>query len=268
MPCRRCVTGASLLCGFLVVVQGKKFQDIQGLLAPAPLPVQASACDCTAPTPNTTLLFTQDAGNGDLDAEGGGDPRAARLILTDVSPSTLYFTDTPRRVAGKLATYSFISLFKVKGGMTDGGPWALVPDNWAPNAALSGDLNGVQHTVVVTLGQPLYSEKTRTLTYERADIIPVDEVTSVDPVKQTLGGYYQSNHRQIDGVPGSLLTMKAVNLFIDSASYCGTTTDGSYHNAPLCPYADDPCKGHYHNEYIGSGPTRIWCPAIVGMGSP
>lgn len=44
-------------------------------------------------------------------SQPNGDPRAARLVLTGVSPSTLYFTDTPRRVAGKLSTLSFTSLF-------------------------------------------------------------------------------------------------------------------------------------------------------------
>lgn len=55
--------------------------------------------------------MAQDAGTATLELRAGQDPRAARLVLTDVSGSTVYFTDTPKRVAGKLATYSFVSLF-------------------------------------------------------------------------------------------------------------------------------------------------------------
>lgn len=87
----------------------------------------------------------------------------------------------------------------------------------------------------------------------------MNEKTGVDAVRQTVGNLYQDLHRQIDGVPGTALLMKDVSLFIDSASYCGTTTDGSYQNAPLCPYANDPCKGHYKNEYVSAAPFEL-CP--------
>jgi hypothetical protein len=52
-------------------------------------------------------------------SEPDGDPRAARLVLTGVSPSTLYFTDTPRRVAGKLSTLTFTSLFSPRVGTSN-----------------------------------------------------------------------------------------------------------------------------------------------------
>lgn len=52
-------------------------------------------------------------------------------------------------------------------GMVNGYPWYLEPEGWAPNAAVSGDLNGLQHTVVVTLGKPTYDDKKRILIYER-----------------------------------------------------------------------------------------------------
>lgn len=58
-------------------------------------------------------------------------------------------------------------LWRLQGGVVNGYPWGLEPDGWAPNAAVSGDLNGLQHTVVVTLGRPTYDEKKRILVYER-----------------------------------------------------------------------------------------------------
>lgn len=74
-----------------------------------------------------------------FDADGG------RLTLRDVSPTTLFFSDRPERIAGNMTTEAFVPF------------WSEGSDSFLmdpPNADLSILENGTLRQVVVTLSDP------------------------------------------------------------------------------------------------------------------
>ncbi len=68
-----------------------------------------------------------------------------KLTLTDVAPSTIYFSDRPERIAGHMATSTFVA------------SWDQGDDSFAenpPNAALSILGTAAPDDIVVELSHP------------------------------------------------------------------------------------------------------------------
>ncbi|MGL4541289.1 MAG: hypothetical protein ACRCUI_02125, partial [Polymorphobacter sp.] len=87
------------------------------------------------------------------------DPATGTLALTGVSPTTLFFTDRPNRVAGNMTTAAFVPF------------WSTGKDSFSkdpPNADLSILENGKLNQVVVELKSPVL--KGDTLSYTVAVI--------------------------------------------------------------------------------------------------
>jgi hypothetical protein len=83
------------------------------------------------------LLFVQTGGKFTL---GGGE-----LRLEDASPNTLYFTDRPERIVGKVTTKDFVD------------HWASGDDSFKsdpPNAVLTADNGATAEEVTVELRNP------------------------------------------------------------------------------------------------------------------
>ncbi|HPU14844.1 MAG TPA: hypothetical protein PK808_02085 [Polymorphobacter sp.] len=102
----------------------------------------------TAPAKEGEFLFVQTSKGMTWDAGTG------TLALTGVSPTTLFFTDRPNRVAGNMTTASFVPF------------WSKGKDSFSkdpPNADLSILENGKLQQVVVELKSPAL--KGDTLTY-------------------------------------------------------------------------------------------------------
>ena len=102
----------------------------------------------TAPAKEGEFLFVQTSKGMTWDAGTG------TLALTGVSPTTLFFTDRPNRVAGNMTTASFVPF------------WSKGKDSFSkdpPNADLSILENGKLQQVVVELKSPVH--KGDTLTY-------------------------------------------------------------------------------------------------------
>ena len=102
----------------------------------------------TAPAKEGEFLFVQTSKGMTWDAGTG------TLALTGVSPTTLFFTDRPNRVAGNMTTASFVPF------------WSKGKDSFSkdpPNADISILENGKLQQVVVELKSPAL--KGDTLTY-------------------------------------------------------------------------------------------------------
>jgi hypothetical protein len=80
-----------------------------------------------------------------------------RIVLHEVSPATLYFSDRPQRVVGHIGTSDFVSLW-------DEGDDSFADD--PPNAVLSfiGRDSGVLRDVVIEIDEPILTN--HDLSYE------------------------------------------------------------------------------------------------------
>jgi hypothetical protein len=120
---RQLIAGASGLAGALLI------------------PGAASAQDTAAP--NADFLFVQTADAMAFDAD------QSRLTLRDVSPTTLFFSDRPERIAGNMTTASFVPF------------WSEGKDSFLsdpPNADISILENGVLRQTVVVLDDPVLED--------------------------------------------------------------------------------------------------------------
>jgi hypothetical protein len=124
---------------------------LAGLLAPAALAVETPAA---APT-MAQLLFVQNATGVEIGAGG------KTLTLKNFSPTTLFFSDRPVRIAGHYRTDEYLQFWKA-------GPDSFLKD--PPNATLSVFEKGKDELsdVVVTLRNPRVSGND--LTYDIAVI--------------------------------------------------------------------------------------------------
>jgi hypothetical protein len=124
---RALVTAASLAIATALLIPAAIAVDV-----PAAAPVMAQ------------LLFVQNAARVEVGAGG------RTLTLKGVSPTTLFFSDRPVRIAGHYRTEEFLQFWK-------GGPDSFLKD--PPNATLSVFENGKDELsdVVVTLRNPRVS---------------------------------------------------------------------------------------------------------------
>jgi hypothetical protein len=99
------------------------------------------------PSEGMDVLFVQNASEVSL--------KDGKLILSDVQPSTVCFTDRPARLAGSMPTAAFIPLWNT-------GKDSFLKD--PPNANLSVFKDGEVSDLVVELSNPTYDGDT--LTYD------------------------------------------------------------------------------------------------------
>ncbi|HEX9501515.1 MAG TPA: hypothetical protein VGA10_07680, partial [Thermoanaerobaculia bacterium] len=115
----------------------------------------ALACSSTAPSPGpASLLYVQTASSGSFEPLPG--TNKYRLVLSDVSPRVIYFTDRPNRIAGQVSTAEFLDKIGF-GGPLD------------PNAAIEiAEGTPDSDLVIGALSKPAYDAPSRTLSYEVA----------------------------------------------------------------------------------------------------
>lgn len=107
------------------------------------------------PPSEVSFLFVQMASSGSFEPVAGSTNKY-RLVLNDVSPSVVYFSDRPNRLAGQVSTTEFLEKIGF-GGKVD------------PNAAI--DIAGGapdSDLIIAALTKPAYDTESRTLSYEIA----------------------------------------------------------------------------------------------------
>ncbi len=109
------------------------------LMAQAGMPLTASAA--TDDTKKADLLFVQTARDVRLDGE--------KLILKGISPTVLFFTDRPERIAGNMKNDRYLKLW------TEDGKDSFLAD--PPNATLSVFNDDAVGELVVTLRNPQFT---------------------------------------------------------------------------------------------------------------
>ena len=121
MPNRRqLIAGATGLAGALLVSRAASAQDASGA--------------------NADFLFVQTADSMAFDADQN------RLTLHDISPTTLFFSDRPERIAGNMSTEAFVPF------------WSEGKDSFLsdpPNADISILENGTLRQTVAVLDDPV-----------------------------------------------------------------------------------------------------------------
>jgi hypothetical protein len=115
---------------------------------------QAGESSTTAATGEADFLFVQTAKSMSYD------PATQQLTLIDASPTTLFFSDRPERIAGNMTTERFIPF------------WSTGTDSFLsdpPNADLSILEDGTLTQVVVVLQDPTLEDGNLTYTVEIVD---------------------------------------------------------------------------------------------------
>jgi hypothetical protein len=171
-----------------------RHQRFLSLLFAVAVPCSLLASD--KPPAKVSLLYVQSAGSGIFEPVAGSSTRF-RLVLNDVAPSVVYFSDRPTRLAGQLSMAEFLK------GIGFGG-------DRDPNAAI--DIEGApaeNDLVVAALSKPAYDAQSKTLSYE---------IT----VLKTAGRALASFSKRMDtGLPPRF---GAVALFIDDGGCGGDQT--------------------------------------------
>jgi hypothetical protein len=161
------------------------------------------------PPAKVSLLYVQSAGSGTFEAIAGSN-RKFRLVLHDVAPSVVYFSDRPNRLAGQVSMRQFLGKIGF-GGKLD------------PNAAI--DIAGapsLSDLIVAALDKPVYDPLTKTLSYE---------VTVLNAAREGLASFSARMDKRLPARFGP------VAVFIDDAP-CGDCSKGGQ----CCPgfYCYDP----------------------------
>jgi hypothetical protein len=115
---------------------------------------QTGESSTTAGTGEADFLFVQTATSMSYD------PATQQLTLVDASPTTLFFSDRPERIAGNMTTERFIPF------------WSTGTDSFLsdpPNADLSILEDGTLTQVVVVLQDPVLEDGNLTYTVEIVD---------------------------------------------------------------------------------------------------
>jgi len=150
--------------------------------------------------PAASLLYVQTAGSGTFEPLDGSADRY-RLVLNDVSPSVVYFSDRPYRIAGHVPTADFLKKLGF-GGALD------------PNAAIDiAEGTPESDLIVAALTKPVYDAQRGTLTYE---------ITVLDTPREGLAAFSQRMDKRLPPRFG------AVALFVDNSPCplgCGQTAD-------------------------------------------
>lgn len=110
------------------------------------------ACNLMA-TDKTVYMFVQSASSGSLEPIAGK-KGAFLLTLKGVAPSTIFFSDRPKRISGQSPTDQFLEGFSFS---ADNPPNAAVQVTAADNS---------QRVAVVTLASPRYDVAAGTLQYD------------------------------------------------------------------------------------------------------
>ena len=114
----------------------------------------------------STFLYVQTAHSGTLSPEAADGKRT--LVLNNVSPSTVYFSDRPDRITGHESTEAFIAEW-------DSGEDSFKSD--PPNAALDVLDRDSQRVAILELMDATYDAKANTLKYE---VVVLDDETRGD----------------------------------------------------------------------------------------
>jgi hypothetical protein len=143
-----------------------------------------------------SFLYVQQAEQATFQPAGGDVPDSYTLMLQNVAPRTVYFSDRPDRVSGSLATEAFVRLETL-----------FSPDD-PPNAAvvISEPQGEDEDVVIVELREPRYEQETRTFSYE---------ALVIDEVSEGLRNWEQRQDQSLPARVGHL------SLYIDST----VTTD-------------------------------------------
>jgi hypothetical protein len=139
----------------------------------------ASAQQTPQPAPQKPqkVLFVQSAGQGTLVPVKGSQNELV-LILRDVTPSTLWFTDRPARESGSVATEDAITRI----GFDNNSPGS---SDGPPNAVLSlQDSTEAHDMLAVTLRNPKYDATAKTLQYSVTKLPDVTNASLPVPVQQ------------------------------------------------------------------------------------
>jgi hypothetical protein len=149
-----------------------------------------------------SLLYVQTAGSGTFEPIAGSSSKF-RLVLNDVSPNVVYFSDRPNRLAGQVSTTHFLKRIGFGGDLN-------------PNAAI--DIQGApsdSDVIVAALSRPAYDRRSKTLSYE---------ITVLDTAREGLASFSKEMDERLPARFGS------VAIFIDDAP-CGDCTG----NGRCCP---------------------------------
>ncbi len=143
------------------------------------------------------FLFVQTADSATAQSDNG----VVTVTLHGVKPLTVYFSDRPDRITGRMRSSDFVD------NWTRGGDDSFA--NNPPNGALDATLNGKEFAVVVELSDPHLDGDTLTYT--------------VKPVEKPSAGLVQyAEHMYRGKLPGRVTD---VSLFIDDVS-CTPGTGG------------------------------------------
>ena len=177
--------------------------------------VMACSSTVSQPAAKISLLYVQTASSGSLEPSGGSAGKY-RLVLNDVSPRVVYFSDRPNRMAGQVSTAEFLDKIGF-GGSLD------------PNAAIEvAEGTPDSDLIIGALSKPAYDEKSRTLSYE---------ITILETPRKGLAVYSDRMDKRLPAHFG------AVALFIDDEP-CPISCNPS---VGCCPGLT--CSGHaggYH----------------------
>ena len=179
-----------------------------------------AACASTTPPPQAppvSLLYVQTASSGTFEPVAGSTNKY-RLVLNDVSPRVVYFSDRPNRMAGQVSTKEFLDKIGF-GGSLD------------PNAAIEiAEGAPDSDMVIAALSKPAYDAESRTLSYE---------VTVLETPRKGLAVYSERMDRRLPAHFG------AVALFIDDEPCpIACTREGE-----CCPGRQ--CMGHAGVTHCG-----------------
>lgn len=171
----------------------------------AALAVLAAACTSgsSGSSGDAQQLMSQTAASGSWTRTGD----THTLILNDVSPSTVVFTERPERSAESIPTASLVS------------SWGDAFGDDPPNAAVVlSDADESADTIVATLHHPRYDPSARTLTYS-ADLVPAGTDTG------GLDGVASGTDESIPSEFGAVAVfIDGTDAPLDAASTTTTTT--------------------------------------------
>ena len=195
-----------------------RHQGFWSLLFAVAIPCSLLAAD--KPPAKVSLLYVQTAGSGTFEPVAGSSSKF-RLVLNDVAPAVVYFSDRPNRLAGQVSMQRFLKQIGF-GGKLD------------PNAAIDiGGADPNSDLIVAALDKPAYDPKARTLSYE---------ITVLDKAREGLATFSKRMDKRLPAQFG------AVAIFIDDAP-CGDCSKGGQ-----C------CPGFYcYDPGTSAHPTRPRC---------
>ena len=178
-----------------------------------------AACASTTPpsqAPAVSLLYVQTASSGSFEPLPG--TNKYRLLLTDVSPRVVYFSDRPNRIAGQVSTAEFLDKIGF-GGPLD------------PNAAIEiSEGTPDSDLVIAALSKPVYDAHARTLSYE---------IDVLETPRKGLAVYSERMDRRLP------MRFGAVALFIDDEPCPISCT----RQGQCCPGHE--CMGHAGASHCG-----------------